>query len=112
MPLTLETLRIIFPYSAAIAAVGLLESLLTAQIVDDKTDTPSDKNRECTGQGIAIFVSGLFGGMAGCAVIVWTHSLALRGGVGVLLSALSFARRVVQVIRVRSEYDSESESRT
>ena len=69
VPLTLETLRIIFPYSLTMAAVGLLESLLTAQIVDDLTDTPSDKNRETKAQGIANFVTGFFGGMGGCAMI-------------------------------------------
>ena len=69
VPLDLETLRIIFPTSAAVAAVGLLESLLTASIVDQMTDTTSDKNRESVGQGIANIASGLFGGMAGCAMI-------------------------------------------
>lgn len=69
VPLNLETLAIIFPYSAALAAVGLLESLMTATIVDELTDTASDKNRECKGQGIANIASGLFGGMAGCAMI-------------------------------------------
>jgi SulP family sulfate permease len=193
VPLNLATLWIILPYSAAIAAVGLLESLMTAQIVDEMTDTPSDKNRECTGQGLANFVSGLFGGMAGCAmigqsvinvksggrgrlssltagvfllvllvllnpwvkqipmpalvavmimvsigtfswaslrnlrlhpkssslvmiatvtVVVWTHNLALGVGVGVLLSALSFARKVAQIIRVRSELEPATGTRT
>ena len=69
VPLTLETLGIIFPYSMALAVVGLLESLMTATIVDDLTDTPSDKNRECKGQGIANIGAGLMGGMAGCAMI-------------------------------------------
>lgn len=69
VPLTLETLMIIFPYSAALAAVGLLESMMTATIVDDLTDTTSDKNRECKGQGIANIGAGLLGGMAGCAMI-------------------------------------------
>ncbi len=69
VPLTFETLRIILPYAATLAAVGLLESLLTAQIVDDMTDTPSDKNRECAGQGVANMASALFGGMGGCAMI-------------------------------------------
>jgi SulP family sulfate permease len=193
VPWNLETLRIILPYAVGLAAVGLLESLMTAQIVDDLTDTPSDKNRECTGQGVANVVSGLFGGMAGCAmigqsvinvksggrgrlstlaagvfllllivvggpwvrqipmpalvavmimvsigtfswasirnlrvyprssslvmiatvvVVVGTHNLALGVGVGVLLSALSFARKVAQVIRVRSELDPAAECRT
>jgi len=193
VPLNLETFWIVLPYSLSIAAVGLLESLLTAQIVDDMTDTPSDKNRESVGQGVANFVSGLFGGMAGCAmigqsvinvrsggrarlstftagvallillvlfnpwvrqipmpalvavmimvsigtfnwasfrnltvhtksasvvmistvvIVVWTHNLALGVGVGVLLSALSFARKVAQVIRVTSSLDAETSTRT
>ncbi len=69
VPLTLETLAIIFPYSAALAVVGLLESLMTATIVDELTDTSSDKNRECKGQGVANIAAGLLGGMAGCAMI-------------------------------------------
>ena len=69
VPLNLDTLLIIFPTSIAVAAVGLLESLLTASIVDQMTDTRSDKNRESLGQGIANIASGLFGGMAGCAMI-------------------------------------------
>ena len=69
VPLTFETLAIIFPYSAALAVVGLLESMMTATIVDDLTDTPSDKNRECKGQGLANIGAGLMGGMAGCAMI-------------------------------------------
>jgi sulfate permease, SulP family len=193
VPWNLETLRIILPYSLGLAAVGLLESLLTAQIVDDLTDTPSNKNRECVGQGVANIASGLFSGMAGCAmigqsvinvksggrgrlsaftagavllvllvvlgpwvkqipmpalvavmimvsigtfswasfknmrvhnksasfvmisvviVVVGTHNLAIGVGVGVLLSALSFARKVAQVIRVRSELDAATETRT
>ena len=69
VPFTLETLRIIFPYAATMAAVGLLESLLTASIVDDMTDTGSNKNRECVGQGVANFVTGFLGAMGGCAMI-------------------------------------------
>lgn len=193
VPWNLETLAIVLPYSLGLAAVGLLESLMTAQIVDDLTETPSDKNRECTGQGLANVVAGLFGGMAGCAmigqsvinvksggrgrlstltagvfllvllvvlgpwvkqipmpalvavmimvsigtfswasfrnlrlhpkstsmvmiatvvVVVGTHNLALGVGVGVLLSALSFARKVAQVIRVQSVLDSAATCRT
>lgn len=69
IPLTWETLRIIAPYSLTMAAVGLLESLLTAQIVDDMTDTDSDKRRECMGQGGANMAAALVGGMGGCAMI-------------------------------------------
>lgn len=69
IPLNLETLMIILPYSLSLAAVGLLESLMTATIVDEMTETDSDKNQECQGQGIANIASGLLGGMAGCAMI-------------------------------------------
>lgn len=69
IPLNLETLQIILPYSIALAAVGLLESMMTATIIDEMTDTPSDKFQECKGQGIANIASGFMGGMAGCAMI-------------------------------------------
>jgi SulP family sulfate permease len=69
VPLTLETLRIILPFSLTMAAVGLLESMMTAQIVDDMTDTDSDKRRECMGQGGANIAAALVGGMGGCAMI-------------------------------------------
>ena len=69
VPLTLETLQIIAPYALAMAFVGLLESLLTAKLVDDITDTRSSKPREAAGQGIANIVTGFFGGMGGCAVV-------------------------------------------
>ena len=184
IPLNFETLAIIFPYAVTLAIVGLLESLMTATIVDDLTDTPSDKNKECRGQGIANMVVGFFGGMASCAmigqsvinvksggrgrlsslaagvfllflilvlgdlvrqipmaalvavmimvsigtfswssikdlktnprgasmvmlatvfVVVFTHNLALGVFVGVLMSALFFARKVAQLFTVRSE---------
>lgn len=69
VPLNLETLKIIAPYAVAMAFVGLLESLLTAKLVDDITDTRSSKPREAAGQGIANIVTGFFGGMGGCAVV-------------------------------------------
>ncbi|MEO5710354.1 MAG: SulP family inorganic anion transporter [Nocardioidaceae bacterium] len=69
VPLDLETLRIIGPYALAMALVGLLESLLTAKLVDDITDTHSVKTREALGQGAANIITGLFGGMGGCAMI-------------------------------------------
>ena len=69
VPLNYETLEIIAPTAFAIAIVGLLESLMTASIVDELTDTSSDKNRECLGQGLSNFVTGFIGGMAGCAMI-------------------------------------------
>ena len=82
VPLTFETLAIIFPYSAALAVVGLLESMMTATIVDDLTDTESDKNRECKGQGMANIASGLMGGMAGCAMIGQSVINVKSGGRG------------------------------
>ena len=82
VPLNLETLAIIFPVSATLAVVGLLESLLTAQIVDDLTDTPSDKNREASGQGVANIAAGLMGGMAGCAMIGQSVINVKSGGRG------------------------------
>ncbi|ENR1381730.1 TPA: SulP family inorganic anion transporter [Yersinia enterocolitica] len=69
VPLNLNTLMIILPYSAGLAVVGLLESMMTATIVDDLTDTGSDKNRECKAQGIANICTAFIGGMAGCAMI-------------------------------------------
>lgn len=69
VPLTLETLQIIAPYALAMALVGLMESLMTAKLVDDITDTRSNKTRESWGQGVANVVSGAFGGMGGCAMI-------------------------------------------
>ncbi|GAA1905140.1 SulP family inorganic anion transporter [Nocardioides lentus] len=69
VPLTLETLQIVAPYALAMALVGLLESLMTAKLVDDITDTGSDKTRESWGQGAANVITGFFGGMGGCAMI-------------------------------------------
>lgn len=69
IPLNWQTLSIIFPYSITLMMVGLLESLMTATIVDDLTDTKSNKNRECVGQGVANIATGFMGGMAGCAMI-------------------------------------------
>lgn len=82
VPLTFETLQIILPYSIALAAVGLLESLLTAQIVDDMTDTTSNKSRECIGQGASNIASGLIGGMGGCAMIGQSMINVSSGGRG------------------------------
>lgn len=82
VPLTWETLQIILPYSIGLAVVGLLESMMTATIIDDLTDTDSDKNRECKGQGIANIGSGLMGGMAGCAMIGQSVINVKSGGRG------------------------------
>ncbi|OIP15562.1 MAG: sodium-independent anion transporter [Comamonadaceae bacterium CG_4_9_14_3_um_filter_60_33] len=88
VPLTLETLQIIFPVAATLATVGLLESMMTASIVDDLTDSTSNKNRECVGQGIANITSGFLGGMAGCAMIGQSVINIKSGGRG-RLSTLS-----------------------
>lgn len=192
IPLTLETLLIIAPYSFALAVVGLLESMMTATIVDDMTDTVSDKNKECRGQGTANIVAGFFGGMAGCAMIgqsvinvksggrtrlstfiagvvllilvvflsdwvskipmaalvavmimvsigtfnwasikefrthpmsfnlvmlatvvttIFTHNLAYGVLVGVLLSAVAFANKIEQFLRIDSSYDEKTNTR-
>lgn len=103
VPLNLETLLIILPYSAAVAAVGLLESLLTASIVDQLTDTKSSKNRECIGQGIANFVTGFFGGMAGCAMIGQSVINVKSGGRG-RLSCLVAGTFLLFLILVLSDW--------
>ena len=193
IPWNLETLWIILPYAIPLTVVGLLESLMTATIVDDLTDSDSNKNRECIGQGAANIVSGFFGGMAGCAmigqtviniksggrgrlstlasgvfllimivvlgqwvkiipmaalvavmimvaigtfswgslkdlrihpktsslvmvttvvVVVVTHNLAIGVAVGVLMSAISFARKAALLMRIGSELDTGGEHRT
>jgi len=86
IPLNLETLMIILPYSVAVAAVGLLESLMTATIVDELTDTPSDKKQECVAQGVANTATGFIGGMAGCAMIGQSIINVKSGGRGRLSS--------------------------
>ncbi len=89
VPFTLETLMIIFPFSLALAIVGLLETLLTATIVDDMTGTDSNKNKESRGQGIANFINGFFGGMAGCAMIGQSVINVKSGGRGRLSTLIA-----------------------
>ncbi len=89
IPLNFETLQIIFPYSFSLAIVGLLESLMTATILDDMTDTTSDKNKEARGQGIANIASGCLGGMAGCAMIGQSVINVKSGGRGRLSTFLA-----------------------
>ncbi|MGC1480684.1 MAG: SulP family inorganic anion transporter [Chthoniobacterales bacterium] len=193
VPLNWETLAIILPYAIPLTVVGLLESLMTATIVDDLTDTDSPKNRECVGQGLSNITAGFFGGMAGCAmigqtvinvksggrgrlstfvagvfllilivvfgpwvkiipmaalvavmimvsigtfswdsirnlrvypktsslvmittvlVVVFTHNLAIGVGVGILMSAISFARKAALLMRIGTEIDAAGEHRT
>lgn len=192
LPFSFETLRIIFPYALGLSFVGILESLLTANLLDDLTETTSDKNRECKAQGFANIVTGFFGGMAGCAMIgqsvinfraggrgrlstfvagifllffilvlsdwvgqipmaalvavmimvsigtfdwasfkslqfhprsesvvmvatvvavVYTHNLAIGVGVGVILSALFFARKVAKFVDISSSFDEATQTR-
>ncbi|WP_415916445.1 SulP family inorganic anion transporter [Xanthomonas arboricola] len=82
VPLTWDSVRILLPVSTTLAVVGLLESLMTAQIVEDLTDTPSQRNRECAGQGLANLLAGCFGGMAGCAMIGQSVINVRSGGRG------------------------------
>ena len=98
VPISIETLRIIFPYAFAMALVGLLESLMTAKLVDDITDTHSDKTREGWGQGVANLVSGLFGGMGGCAMIGQTMINVKTSGARTRIS--TFAAGVFLLILV------------
>ena len=98
VPLTFDTLQIIFPYAATLTVVGLLESLMTAQIVDDLTDTSSDKNRECAGQGIANIASGFMGGMAGCAMIGQSVINIKSGGRGRLSTLVAGIVLLIMVV--------------
>ena len=98
MPLNWETLTIIFPVSATMAVVGLLESMMTASIVDDLTDTPSDKNRECVGQGLSNIFSGFMGGMAGCAMIGQSVINVKSGGRGRLSTLTAGVLLLIMVV--------------
>ncbi len=98
IPISLDTLMILLPYAVPLAVVGLLESLLTASIVDDLTDTTSDKNRESTGQGIANIATGFLGGMAGCAMIGQSVINVKSGGRGRLSTFIAGAFLLVLVV--------------
>jgi SulP family sulfate permease len=98
VPLSLETLWLILPYSLAIAVVGLLESLMTQNLVDDLTDTKSDRNQECIGQGIANTATGFIGGMAGCAMIGQSMINVKSGGRGRLSAFTAGAVLLVLVV--------------
>ncbi|ABI58059.1 SulP family inorganic anion transporter [Alkalilimnicola ehrlichii MLHE-1] len=98
VPLNLETLWIILPYSLALTVVGLLESMMTQSIVDDLTDSKTDRNRECRGQGISNLVAGSFGGMAGCAMIGQSIINVKSGGRGRLSSLVAGLVLIVLVV--------------
>lgn len=98
VPLSLDTLLIILPYSLGLAAVGLLESMMTAAIVDELTDTKSDRNRECKGQGLANIGAGLMGGMAGCAMIGQSIINVKSGGRGRLSTFCAGVFLIIMVV--------------
>ena len=98
VPFNMETLQIIFPYAIALAFVGLLESLLTAQIVDEMTETDSNKNVEASGQGMANIINGFFGGMAGCAMIGQSGINIKSGGRGRLSSFVAGAFLMILIV--------------
>ncbi|WP_188151010.1 SulP family inorganic anion transporter [Teredinibacter waterburyi] len=107
VPFTLETLRIILPYSIILAAVGLIESLLTLTLIDEITDTRGKGNRECIGQGVANSINGVFGGMGGCAMIGQSMININSGGRGrlsgisaavVLLLLILFGAQLIEMI--------------
>lgn len=107
VPFTFETLKIIFPYSLSMAIVGLVESLLTARIVDNATDSFSNKNRESSGQGVANLITGFFGAMGGCAMIgqsvinvrsgATTRLSTFTAGVFLMILILVFGEWVIQI---------------
>ncbi|TDS72065.1 SulP family sulfate permease [Pantoea sp. PNA 14-12] len=101
IPLNLHTLLIILPYAAGLAVVGLLESMMTATIVDDMTDTGSDKNRECKAQGIANICTAFIGGMAGCAMIGQSVINVKSGGRGRLSTLTAGVVLLLMVVFLR-----------
>ncbi|MDP5031880.1 MAG: SulP family inorganic anion transporter [Paraglaciecola sp.] len=98
VPLNTETLMIILPYSIGLAVVGLLESMMTETIVDDLTDTTSDRNQECKGQGMANIGAGLLGGMAGCAMIGQSIINVKSGGRGRLSTFVAGLFLIIMVV--------------
>jgi len=102
VPLTLETLQIILPYSVILAAIGLIESLLTLSLIDEITDTRGRGNKECVGQGVANTVTGLFGGMGGCAMIGQSMINVNSGGRG-RLSGIAAALFLLMFILFASD---------
>ncbi len=101
VPMTLETLRIVALPALAIALVGLLESMMTARVVDELTDTPSDKNRECTGLGLANAAASLFGGIAGCGMIGQTVGNVKYGGRGRLSTLFAGAFLLILMVLLK-----------
>lgn len=101
VPFDWQTLRIVAPYALAMAAVGLLESMMTASVVDDLTDTNSSKARECTGLGLANMAAGLFGGIAGCGMIGQTVGNVRYGGRGRLSTLVAGLFLLIVMVPLR-----------
>jgi len=101
VPLTLETLGIVAPYALAMAVVGLLESMMTASVVDDLTETTSSKAKECTGLGLANLAAGLFGGIAGCGMIGQTVGNVRYGGRGRLSTLVAGLFLLILMVLLR-----------
>lgn len=107
VPFNLETLSIILPYAVSLSVVGLVESLLTSQLLDDMTDTKGSKDRECVGQGLGNIAAGFFGGIAGCGMIgqsITNYTYGGRGRLSTLMSGtfmmlfvIAFNKVVVQI---------------
>lgn len=109
VPFTIETLKIIFPYSVILASIGLIESLLTLRLIDEVTETRGRGNKECVGQGVANVVTGFFGGMGGCAMIGQSMINVNSGGRGrlsgitaalALLGFILFASSLIEMIPI------------
>ena len=101
VPFTLDTVRIVAPFALAMAVVGLLESMMTASVVDDLTETTSSKSRECTGLGLANMAAGLFGGIAGCGMIGQTVGNIRYGGRGRLSTLVAGVFLLVLMVLLR-----------
>jgi sulfate permease, SulP family len=101
VPFTLDTLRLIALPALAIAMVGLLESMMTASVVDELTDTPSSKNRECSGLGLANIAASFFGGIAGCGMIGQTVSNVRYGGRGRLSTLFAGAFLLILMVLLK-----------
>ncbi|MFT8717795.1 SulP family inorganic anion transporter [Acetobacter sp.] len=102
VPFSLETLEIVFPYAVAMAAVGLLESLMTARLVNEETDTHGDPAMECTGLGISNVLVGLFGGIAGCGMVGQTVGNLRYGGQGRLSTFTAGAFLLILMVALHS----------
>lgn len=103
VPFSIETLKIIFPYALSLSLVGIVESLLTAQLIDELTNTPSDKNKECIGQGFGNIIVGFFGGIAGCGMIgqsILNYKYGGRGRLSTLTAGISMLSVIILLNKI------------